>query len=336
MARVSPVVFGIRLIGVLPLWLTTRLVFALAWLSTFLPMAWHSAFRAVYVNLLICYPDKSAAEIKRLARLALAELAWTLVDCAHSWTHGARTNLRRITEVHGYEKLKQAMTSDRPVLLLSLHQSSWELPNLVVGQLGKVAVFYQPAEDEQLTQLVTRAREATGSTLVPADARGMKAALAAMARGEAVAILADHNPGKAGGNPWVDFMGQPVRTSNLPFKLMQRYRPHVFFACAERINGKVVAHFIEADAALLEESDEAKALEQVNAGLAAMINLAPTQYQWTYKRFYRTPEGRRPLYKRTLLPLLRNLPADRDAVGLGRYSSAATQALLREVASRHA
>lgn len=328
MARFSPVVFGIRLVSALPLWLTTRLAFGLAWLSSFLPLGWHSALRAIYVNLLICYPEKSPRELKKLARCTLAELSWTLVDCAHSWTHDAKTNLARITEVRGQARLQEAMTSERPVLLLSLHQSSWELPNLVVGQLGKVAVFYQPAEDARLTELVTRAREATGSTLVPADARGMKAALASMARGEAVAILADHNPGKAGGNPWVDFMGQPVRTSSLPFKLMQRYQPIVFFACAQRINGRVIAHFIEADAGLLAETDEVKALEQVNAGLAAMINLAPEQYQWTYKRFHRTPVDRRPLYKKTLLPLLQQLPADRDAVGLGRYSEAATRVLV--------
>lgn len=330
----SPIVFLIRLAGCLPLWLTTRLVYALAWISTFLPLAWHSAFRAVLVNLLICYPDKSFTEVKQLARRILAELAWTLLDCAHSWSHDAHTNLKRITCVHGHERLQEAMASERPVLLLSLHQSSWELPNLVVGQLGAVTVFYQPAEDAALNQLVTRAREGTGSTLVTADARGVKAALAAMKRGEAVAILADHNPDKGAGNPWVDFFGQPVRTSNLPFKLHERFRPRIFFACAQRVNGKVEAHFIEADASLYADMDEVSALTKMNAGLEAMINLAPAQYQWTYKRYHRTPDGKRPLYKKEdVLPLLRRAAKgeDRDALGLGAYSAETTKRLVAEV-----
>lgn len=330
----SPLVFAIRLIGYLPLWLTTRLVFALAWLSCWLPLSVHSARRSMLVNLMLAYPEKSSAELTVMARRAFAELAWTLVDCAHSWSRGASVSLARITRVQGQDALKDAMQSGRPVLLLSLHQSSWELPNLTVGTLGKVTVFYQPADDLALNALVTQAREGTGSSLVAANAQGVKAALAAMNRGEAVAILADHNPANAAGNPWVDFMGQPVRTSNLPYKLIKRYQPRVFFACARRVSGKVEAHFIEAD--FQADMDEQAVLGKVNDGLAAMINLAPTQYQWTYKRFYRTPEGRRPIYKKSALPIIRQaLRTDqRDVLGLGVYT-AETTAVLCEAARQN-
>lgn len=129
----SPIVFAIKLLGLLPLWLTTRFVFGLAWLSTWLPLSLHSARRSILVNLMLAYPHKSSAELNKLSRRAFAELAWTLVDCAHSWARGANTSLKRICHVHGYHALKEAMQSERPVLLLSLHQSSWELPNLTVA-----------------------------------------------------------------------------------------------------------------------------------------------------------------------------------------------------------
>lgn len=326
----SPTVVLIRLTGWLPLWLSTRCMFALAWLVSFLPLSINSALRVVLVNLLICYPEKSFAEAKRLARRSVAELSWTLMDCAHCWSHDASTSLARVRKIHGLAALQEAMASLRPVLLLSLHQSSWELSNLVVGTTGKVTVFYQPAADVALNQQVTRAREGSGSTLVTADARGVKATLAAMKRGEAVGILADHNPDKSAGNPWVNFCGQPVRTSNLPFKLHQRFAPRIFFACAQRINGRVEVHFVEADASLYAETDEVAALTQMNAGLEAMIKLAPAQYQWTYKRFHRTPEGKRPLYKKELLPLLRRVAKgeDRNALGLGAYAAASTRQLV--------
>lgn len=328
----SPTVFFIRLISCLPLALTTRLFYALAWLVSFLPLSVNSAYRAILVNLLICYPDKPYAELKRLARQALAELAWTLIDCAHSWSRNSSTSLKRIARVHGHDALKEAMTSERPVLLLSLHQSSWELPNLVVGELGPTTVFYQPSADASLNRLVTAAREGTGSQLVPANSKGMKAALAAMQAGETVAILADHNPGKGAANPWVDFFGQPVRTSNLPYKLFKRFQPRVFFACARRVDGQVEAHFIEADTGLYAASEEQEVLLRMNQGLEALIDMAPTQYQWTYKRFHRTPAGRRPLYKKQLLPLLERLPneADRDLLGLGRFSEETTARLVEE------
>jgi lauroyl/myristoyl acyltransferase len=326
---VSLKVFLLRLAGWVPLWLSARLAFGLAWLASFLPLSISSAYRTILVNLLICYPEKSFSELSKLARRSQAELAWTLVDCAQSWVQPAATSVRRVAKVHGYDALRAAMASERPALLLTLHQSSWELPNLIIGQMGAMTVFYQPAADDLLNALVTHAREGTGSTLVTADAKGVKAALGAMSRGEAVGILADHNPDKSAGNPWVDFMGQPVRTSNLPFKLLQRYQPYVFYVCAVRVKGKVEVHIIEADASLYEEKDEVAVLEKMNAGLAAMIHLAPEQYQWTYKRFHRTPEGKRPLYKKEILPLLRQLRGrtERNSLGLGAYSVESTQHL---------
>lgn len=325
--------FWIQLIGRLPLRGTCRLVYAIARLSTYLPLSLHSAYRTALVNLLICYPDKPLAEVRQLARRSIAELAWTLVDCAHCWVHPASTSLKRIQQVHGLAALQDAMASPRPVLLLSLHQSSWELPNLVVGQQGAATVFYQPTADAALNSLVTRAREATGCKLVTAGASGVKAALGAMQRGEAVAILADHNPANRKSNPWAGFFGQPVSTSNLPFKLQQRFSPRIFFACARRINGQVHAYFVEANAALYAETDEVAALEKMNQGLTDLIALAPEQYQWTYKRFQRTPEGRRPLYKKKLLPQLKRLSdlTERDSCGLGRYSAETTRQLREQV-----
>lgn len=323
--------FWIRLIGRLPLRPTCRLVSRLARLSTYLPLSLHSAYRTALVNLLICYPDKTLAEVRQLARDSIGELAWTLIDCAHCWTHPASTSLKRIRQIHGLDALQEAMASPRPVLLLSLHLSSWELPNLVVGQQGAATVFYQPTEDVALNDLVTSAREATGCQLVTAGPSGVKAALGAMKRGEAVAILADHNPANRKGNPWASFLGQPVSTSNLPFKLHQRFSPRIFFAGARRVDGQVHAHFVEACADLYAETDEVATLEKMNQGLADLIAPAPEQYQWTYKRFHRTPEGRRPLYKKQLLSLLKKLPhlAERDSCGLGRYSAETTETLCK-------
>lgn len=323
----SMAALGIRLVGWLPYWLSTRLFYGLAWLLSWLPLTVGSAYRTILVNLLICYPEKPYEEVKQLARSALGELAWTLADCAHCWTHSVNKNLKRVSQLHGYDVLESAMQSEQPVLLLGLHQSSWELLSVQVGQLGEVTVFYQPDDDPALNQLVTHARERNGSKLVPANTTGMKAALVTMARGGSVGILVDHQPGKASANPWTRFFGQPVRSSNLPFKLIKRFKPRVFFTSAQRVNGKVELHFIEACEELYNADDEVTALNLINAGLEDIINLAPAQYQWSYKRFHRTPAGRRPIYKKKALPALQQVAehTNRDSLGFGRYSEEATE-----------
>lgn len=168
-----------------------------------------------------------------------------------------------------------------------------------------MTVFYQPDDNPLLTELVTRSRQSTGSTLVTADATGIKAALAAMARKESVAILVDHMP-KAGNNPWIPFFGISALTSNLPAKLIRRYNPHVFFVGCHREQGTNDVHvYIEPATEKLYGDDERQILTAMNETLAALISRWPAQYHWVNKRFRRTPEGRSTLYKPEALPLLK-------------------------------
>ncbi len=306
--------FFFRFFGRLPLGLVTGLAAGLAWLSCWLPLSVASAYRTVLVNILLCYPHLGYREGARLARRTLVGLAATFGEYTHVWTRPPEESLARIRSVTGLEALREARRAGRPVLLLTLHQSSWELPNLLLGPELPMTVFYQTQGSEAITELVTRARESTGSTLVPADSRGIRAGLAALARGEAVAILADHAP-HGSNNPQVPFFGIPARTSNLPWKLIRRYRPVVFFVgCHRRGSHHDVEVYIDPAPEGLDDEDETRALAALNEGLAERISRWPDQYHWAIKRFRLGPTGKRKLYGPEVIPHLRQ--ARRENRGL--------------------
>ena len=311
----------VRLLAWLPLPLVTAFGALVATLITFVPLRYASAYRVVLINLLATHPDMSFAEAKRIGRKSMAELGRTLTEFSHVWHRPVEQTLARVTHLHGEEDFLQATASDKPVLLLSLHQGSWEISNLYLGnktEAGKTLIMYQPHPATLMDAMVKAARERTGSVLIPTNSQGVKQALAAMKAGGTLGILSDHNPGNRS-NPCVPFFGYDVPTPALIDKLVQRYRPHVFIVSCHRGEGGVKdihVHF-EPAPAIEQASDCTEILTEMNAGLQRCIDRNLAQYQWTYKRFKWSPQGRRNWYRQSQ-SLLAEIAtgADRKKLGL--------------------
>jgi len=310
----------IRLLAWLPLPLATALGAFVATLITLAPLRYASAYRVVLINLLATHSDMTLSEAKRIGRRNIVELGRTLTEFSHVWHRPVQETLARVTHIHGEQGFLDACASERPVLILSLHQGSWEISNLYLGDKGdrdKTLIMYQPHPATLMDAMVKAARERTGSILIPANHQGVKKALAAIKAGGTLGILSDHNPGNRS-NPTVPFFGYDVPTSALIDKLIQRYRPHVFIVSCIRKGGvkDIQLHFEEAPE-IEQASDTIEILTAMNAGLQRCIERNPSQYQWTYKRFKWGPRGRRNWYRHSLQLLKRiQQGEDRKVFGL--------------------
>ena len=306
-----------RGLGMLPVTWVSAVGAALGWLLGVAPLRLASARRLVLINLLACYPELSWRECKRMARRSLMETGRTMAEFTTVWAQPVDHALARISHARGLDQLRAAIASPRPVLILSLHLSSWELVNLLLGRQGPAVVMYKPDDNPQLTELVRRGRERTGCRLVPATHSGVKVALETQRAGGTVAILADHHPTGAN-NPFVPFFGHPVRTPGLISKLVLRHGPHVFFASCWRRHGPRDVRVIFEQGPDVENGDtEQSVLTAMNQGLETCINRAPEQYHWPYKRFRWTPDGARNWYRHSPQILARaRRDADRERLGL--------------------
>jgi Kdo2-lipid IVA lauroyltransferase/acyltransferase len=287
-----------RALAVLPLSVVIALATGLGWLLCLLPPRVAKVQRIVLVNTLACFPGKSWPEARRFARRSLIETVRTIAGFSHIWLRPAEESLGRIDRVHGEAAWNRAVASERPILYLSLHHSSWELPVLLLGKRDPALVMHQDDGDNMLADLVREGRSVTGCTLVPASHDGLRSVLAGLGRGQSLALLADHKPrGRA--NPFARFFGHEVMAPAFVHKVIRRYQPHVFFLSAQRLSDyRFDVWLEEADPEIL-AMDEAGVLRAMMAGFERIILRNPVQYQWTYKRFTRAPSGSRDWYARS-------------------------------------
>ncbi|MCG8393477.1 MAG: lysophospholipid acyltransferase family protein [Pseudomonadales bacterium] len=280
-------VFALRLVACLPFALNRLLATVLGTLLARLPT---EAGRISRINLALCYPNLSRADVARLARRSLVESIRNTFEIALFWRHPS-AGLRRIVSVEGDALLTQAVNEGQPVMILAPHLGCWEVLNFWLADHYDLHVMFAPSGLPQVDKLVREGREHYGSTMYPTTARGVAGLVRAMRKGAMTAILPDQVPDRRSGRH-APFYGHPAYTGTLSCKLIQQTGARPFMAWARRLPGTrgFEIRIRPADADVASE-DLDTALAALNRSIEALINEDPSQYLWSYKRFRRPPAG---------------------------------------------
>lgn len=246
-------------------------------------------WRVARRNAELCFPELDDRARERFVRDALAETGRSLAELALVWSD-ARRALATIVEVRGLEHLESARAAGRGAIVAAPHLGSWELLNLYLSTLGPLTILYRVPQRPEFESLLVHARTALGAEAVRAEGPSVRVLFKRLAANRLVGILPDQRP-KAGEGVDAPFFGHPVRTMTLLSRLAERTGAAVVFGFAERLprGAGFRLHFLPAPAAIA-DADPVVAATALNAAIERCIALAPTQYQWTYKRFsYREP-----------------------------------------------
>ena len=288
----------VRLFARLPLPLVTAFSVLLAHVFCLLPLSVARVRQAVLTNLLIAFPELGWREARRMSGQVIVEMARTFASFSHVWLRPPAEMLGRVTRMHGADAWRRAIADSRPILYLSLHQSCWEVPVLVLGREDPgMLVMYQPGEgDSALEDLVKEGREGTGAVLVPTNGEGVRAALSGMAQGKSMALLADHEPGGRN-NPFAPLFGHDVLVPAFVYKVVEQFEPHIFFVSAQRqADGNYEVWFDEIPREHMAAGLQ-PAMRTMTAMFETIIRRNPAQYHWSYKRFKTGPAGKRKWYR---------------------------------------
>lgn len=279
----------------LPYRFVAAILGGLAWLISWLPLSMVSAHRHIVINCLACFPELSYAEVRSLARRSLIETTRTLIRFPYIWQQRPDRSLKLIRTVHGREAVEAAMANHKPVLLLSLHQSCWELEALEIGRLGNIMILYKPGSP--IDPFAIAGREANGCTTMPATGRGIRDLLAGMKAGRSLCVLADHPPNNPK-NPSVKFFNRDVIVPGFIHRLVKEFSPAIFYISVERVGADTYdIHYHPADESM-QNMEEQPFLQQMMDDMETIIRRAPEQYNWAYNRFRSSGSGRRFWYKR--------------------------------------
>lgn len=265
-------------------------------IGTLLFISNSSAKRTTELNIKAVYPKLDDQQQQQLIKSSLKSQSMTYAESIKIWGSSPDFALAQIKEVHHPEIFLNALNNPNGTLGVVPHFGTWELMNAWVNQHTNPVIMYKPSKNKDLDRFMLESRQQLNATLVPTDDSGVRALFKHLKQGGFSAILPDHIP-KASGGIYSPFFGLNVFSSTLLSKLAAKTQCSVVgLTCIRRpdLSGFDL-HFTELSADI-NSKDLQLSVDTLNKEMERMIDVAPEQYLWAYKRF-RKLEGGKNLYK---------------------------------------
>jgi len=240
-------------------------------------------------NLAECYPSLSTEERDQLLMSSIEHTVAVSLEMGPVWLKPADWVLSQIVEIEGEHYVDSALAAKKGVLIACPHLGNWEVVGLWCGAKAPMTAMYAPPKSAYIADIILKSRQKNGSTLVPTDKTGVIAQMKALKRGEMVGILPDQKP-KEGSGVFAPFMGVPAYTMTLVSTLAKKTGATVLMVTALRVDGGFKLIIKPGDQAIA-SADLNEATSSLNGAIEDLVNIAPQQYQWEYKRFSKSPDG---------------------------------------------
>ncbi|MGH8694585.1 MAG: lysophospholipid acyltransferase family protein [Terriglobales bacterium] len=292
----APVWLVVHGIGVLPRSWARGLCIALARLVYLL----HGRLRRVGLrNLEIAFPEKSAAERRRIVRALFTHLGRQLAEFCLLPCY-TQENVSETVIYDGFDNYEAAHGRGKGVVILTAHLGGWELGSFVHSLHGHpMHIVVRALDNPYVDRLVDRYRTLHGNTTLDKldFARGLLGALRA---GEAVGILIDQNITPPQG-VFVDFFGHKACTASGLAKVALRTDAAVVpgFTIWDEQLRKYRISFDPALELLRSGDDEADVIANTALFTRVIEGYArryPEQWLWVHRRWKTRPEGEASLY----------------------------------------
>ncbi|VAW64823.1 Lipid A biosynthesis lauroyl acyltransferase [hydrothermal vent metagenome] len=265
-----------------------RLIGKLTWITS------SRIRRIAEKNIQHCFPELNVEQQTDLVRSILNETGKVILETGKMWYGSAEDALALVKECENVHLIVQARQQGRGVILATPHYGSWEMAGLYCAKHFPLTAMFAPLGRPELDHLIHQARQRSGSTLVPTDINGIRAMSKALKNAELVGILPDQTPGEKG--IFVPFFGQPCYTMSLLPKLAKKTNAVVVYTYAQRLPDSSGFRVIFREGKDLAKMELEEACAEMSLNVEKLIRETPHQYQWTYKRFKRQPEGAPSVY----------------------------------------
>lgn len=249
------------------------------------------------VNIQHCFPEMTVREQDTILKDSLVELGKQFTEMGPLWLWSSEKTLSLLTQVSGKKYMNAAMQSDKGVFLLTPHLGCWEIAGLYLGANIPVTILYSRPKIKALDDIVNQSRIRSGATLVAADSSGIKSIIKTLRQGNGTGILPDQNPDDINSGVFAPFFGIQTLTMTFISKLARKTGASIVIGYAERLpKGKGYHLHIRQTDPLISDSDPLISATALNKAVEDYIRELPSQYQWSYKRFKKRPDGEAKIY----------------------------------------
>ena len=219
-------------------------------------------------------------------REAIAAQGQMILETPAVWFRSHARLAALIRSAEG-EEATLARCKGKGVLLLTPHLGCFEMVGQWMTMQMPITILYRRPKMAWLDPLMREGRGRANARLVPANRSGVREALAALKRCEAVGFLPDQVPGEGEGE-WAEMFGRQAYTVTLAARLAERDDVACILAYARRLpRGQGYAmEFRELPPALEGE----RPARRINRAIESLIRECPGQYLWSYNR-YKVPRN---------------------------------------------
>jgi KDO2-lipid IV(A) lauroyltransferase len=251
------------------------------------------------LNLLLAFPERSAAERQQILRKLYRNLGCLLAEFCQMPRYTPETT-RSFIRYEGLEHYLAARDEGKGVLILTGHLGAWELSSFYHSLMGyPMSIVIRRLDNPLVDSLVNRIRCLHGNQVLHKDdfARGL---LASMRKGDTVGILMDTNMTPPQGS-FVDFFGQSACTGTGLARIAMKTGARVLpgFLLWEDATEQYILRF---GAPLwVASSGDVEADAVANTALFTKViedyvRQYPDQWLWVHRRWKTRPQGEEPIY----------------------------------------
>jgi Kdo2-lipid IVA lauroyltransferase/acyltransferase len=274
--------FWLSVLSRMPLPLLYGMFGALAWLAL---RVMRIRLPVVLANIRRCFPDRSEAEILRIAQAHYRQLGEMAAEIIRSARLSPQQFLAHVS-VRNIELPRGLLAQQRPVLLVAAHQANWEwVLQAMALQLGyPLDVGYKPIRSGSIDRAMNAIRTRFGAHLVPAkDLLADLLQRRHIVRG--IAMLADQEPLSSDHQHWVSFLGRDTAFYMGPEQMARATRYAAVFVALRRLRrGHYEVEFMPL-AAAGEQMAPGEFTDRYARLVEQEIRAAPGDWTWGHRRW---------------------------------------------------
>ncbi|MCK6553180.1 lysophospholipid acyltransferase family protein [Candidatus Binatia bacterium] len=252
--------------------------------------------RVALENLRLAFPEKCAAEHRRILRVSCRNLGRVGAEFCHLPSLDAAA-LRRVVELDDADRAtaERVFNSGRGAVIVSGHVGNWELLAYAFALLGyPVTLVHRPMHNARVDAFVSALRTRPGTRNIPKKSAA-KEVIRTLKRGGIVVIPSDQNQTRSFG-VFVNFFGKAACTSPGAARLAMLTGAPVYPVFLVR-DGETGRHHVEVlpEVPMVDtgdrEADIVANTQRCSDAIEAMIRRYPEQWIWFHKRWKTRPAG---------------------------------------------
>jgi KDO2-lipid IV(A) lauroyltransferase len=252
--------------------------------------------RVVDRNLEVCFPHKSEAERRAIARETFVYVAQSWLDRSWLWHASERVVARRLKVVGSVPEIGEIADGEAPMILFAPHFYGLDAAAtaLTMHTERPSATIYTTQRDPMVDEWIREGRTRFGNVAALNRVDGIKPVLAGLRKGGLLYLLPDMDFGRDQ-TIFVPFYG--VQAATVPS--LSRFA-RLGKAKVVPIVSKLTREGYEVEVLPAWQNfptdDVAADTALMNLRLQGYIDAMPAQYYWVHRRFKTRPDGEAPIY----------------------------------------